>query len=115
MRKCRRLDGPAVPAPYQRHFTAAGWYHAAFLVAMCGVTGALWAVTLYRAARAARLRRTVVIALTTALAAGASFVALLAVDAAGPELGSSGPAGGASGVVRQVCCVRCALPSCRTA
>jgi hypothetical protein len=63
--------------PRPHHFNAAGWYHAVYLVVMCGIAAALWALALNRAVRAARVRRS----LFLALAAGAAFLALLAADA----------------------------------
>lgn len=62
--------------PRPHHYTAAGWYHAAFLVAMCAVAAALWALALNRALRAGRAARM----LSAPLAAGLAFAALYAVD-----------------------------------
>jgi hypothetical protein len=67
--------------PQPHHFTAAGWYHAGFLIGVSAVLAALWTVGVCRAAFAVQLEKRAVGALATALAAGVSFVALLALDA----------------------------------
>lgn len=67
--------------PRPHHFNAAGQYHAAFLITMCALTGALWVLTLLRLAIAARVGRGTIIAVLIAAGAGATFAALLAVDA----------------------------------
>lgn len=67
--------------PRPHHFTAAGWYHAAFLVLMCAAAAALWVVALNRAARSPRLPARAGTALAMAFAAGVAFLGLLAADA----------------------------------
>ncbi|WKV75326.1 hypothetical protein AW27_029645 [Streptomyces sp. PCS3-D2] len=49
-----RDDAPVLnwTLPRPHHFNAAGWYHAAFLIAMSGVVAALWAWGLMRTAHA---------------------------------------------------------------
>ncbi|TDC64737.1 hypothetical protein E1258_07505 [Micromonospora sp. KC207] len=69
------------PAPHQ--FTAAGWYHAVFLVAACAAFGGLWVAVLYRYGTSrfrSRERRRVVPALALAALAQLCFLALLAAD-----------------------------------
>lgn len=68
-----------LPEPHR--FNAAGWYHAAFLIAMCALTGALWTLTLRRAAhRTPHRSGAVPAAIAAALAAGILFCGLLVLD-----------------------------------
>jgi xanthine/uracil/vitamin C permease (AzgA family) len=67
-----------LPRPHR--FTAAGWYHAAFVVAMCAVTAALLALALNRVTLATHPPREVVAATAAGIACGVAFIALLAVD-----------------------------------
>jgi len=90
-----RDDAPranwTLPRPH--HFTAAGWYHAAFLIGMCTLTGALWALALSRLATAdIHRRREATKPAATAAVGGAAFIALLAVDASAPTVTSAGQA-----------------------
>lgn len=68
-----------LPRPHR--FTAAGWYHAAFVTLMCAVTAALLAVALNRITLAAYRPRAAVAALAGGFACGLAFIALLALDA----------------------------------
>lgn len=69
--------------PRPHHFTAAGWYHAAFVVAVCASTAALLALAVNRATRTrARPPVRALIALAAGVLAGLVFIALLALDTA---------------------------------
>lgn len=75
--------------PRPHHFTAAGWYHAAYVMVFGAVTAALLGLALNRAARAATLPGRVVAALAATVACGLAFAALLAADA-GTTPGAAG-------------------------
>jgi hypothetical protein len=80
-----RADAPRLnwTLPRPHHFNVAGDYHAVFLVAMCALTAALWALVLLRFALAPgrlAVRRSAVAACLLAAAAGVAFVVLLVVD-----------------------------------
>ncbi|WP_433380965.1 hypothetical protein ACQPZX_16250 [Actinoplanes sp. CA-142083] len=79
-----------LPRPHR--FTAAGWYHAAFVTAMCAVTAALLALALNRITLASRRPRPVVAAIAAGIACGLVFIALLAADS-GATPGGAGLAG----------------------
>jgi hypothetical protein len=79
-----------LPRPHR--FTAAGWYHAAFVTAMCALTAALLALALNRVTLAASRPRPVVAAIAAGIACGLAFIALLAADA-GATPGGAGLAG----------------------
>ncbi|MFI5896693.1 hypothetical protein ACIA5D_42005 [Actinoplanes sp. NPDC051513] len=67
-----------LPRPHR--FTAAGWYHAAFVTAMCALIAGLLALALNRVTLAARRPWPVVAAIAAAIACGLVFTALLAAD-----------------------------------
>ena len=79
-----------LPAPHT--FTAAGWYHAAFVATVCTSIAALLGVLLNRSTAARRWPP----AATLGIATGVAFIALLVVDAragTSPDTGRAGVAG----------------------
>lgn len=81
-----------LPRPHR--FTAAGWYHAVFVVAVCALTAALLGLVLNRLTLAVRRPRRASAALTAGIACGLGFVALLVLDAdAAPGIAGVGGVG----------------------
>lgn len=67
--------------PRAHRFTAAGWYHAAFVTAFCAALAALLALALNRVVLAPRRPRRALVAIGAAVACGLAFATLLASDA----------------------------------
>ena len=67
--------------PRAHRFTAAGWYHAAFVTAFCAALAALLALALNRAILTPHPPGRALIAIGAAVVAGLAFAALLASDA----------------------------------
>jgi hypothetical protein len=74
------------------HFTAAGWYHSAFVTVFCAALAALLALALNRATFAHDPPRRALLAAAAAVTCGLTFAALLAADA-GITPGGAGLAG----------------------
>ena len=74
--------------PRAHRFTAAGWYHAAFVTAFCAALAALLALALNRVILARRPPRRAVGAIGAAVAFGLGFAALLASDAGSTPTGA---------------------------
>jgi hypothetical protein len=66
--------------PKPHHFTAAGWYHAVFLVVMTSTFTGLWGTVLARGAAVDRLSSRPKTAVAAAAAASVGFAALVILD-----------------------------------
>ncbi len=66
--------------PRPHHFTAAGWYHAAFVALLCAAIAALVALALNRVTSAVERPRRALAAIAAGLAAALAFIVLVAVD-----------------------------------